>query len=207
MYSGAVDPSSDSDSQSDQAHIGINGVALVFECVAAEMGWVTRAEAQERIHLSLSALAGELPRFRLPRQARDGWIPTFFNRSTGAELGRGNAPYTTLDSGLNSAGVLFAKTYMERTADRDQQHAETGGGGGMQMTAEIGRLAKKIFNLVRFEHLLCSAAGKRSASGTAIPFTFDDNNGCAGLHLPKADGAYDFSELHYTVWLAFNQAW
>ena len=41
---------------SDRAHIGINGVALMMECVAAEMGWITRAEAQARVLLSLRAL-------------------------------------------------------------------------------------------------------------------------------------------------------
>jgi hypothetical protein len=152
---GRVDPSADAASQGDHAHIGINGVALIMECVAAEMGWITRAEAQQRVQLSLTALAGELPGFTLKRQQSHGWIPTFFNATSGSAEGRGGkhtdgTGYTTLDSGLNSAGVLFAKTYFEGTADRDR-----GVAGGAEATASIVRLGAKIFHLVRFEHLLC----------------------------------------------------
>ena len=78
---------------------------------------------------------------------------------------------------------------------------------GQQRTTEIARLAKKAYNLVRFEHILCDTAGQVSLDGRAIPFTVNDTGGCAGLHLPRpTDGFYDFSELHYTVWLAYSQA-
>ena len=53
----------------------MNGVALIMECVAAEMGWISRAEAQARVTLSLTALAGELPGFTLARREKHGWIP------------------------------------------------------------------------------------------------------------------------------------
>eukprot|EP01079_Euglenida_sp_SAG-EU17-18_P005245 gene5245-5301_t len=144
IYSGSVDPTQPGDAseaghvQSDQAHIGINGVALIFECVAAEMGWITRAEAAQRVNLTLTALAGELPGFNLARQAADGWIPTFFNRSTGAALGHGQ-PYTALDSGLNSAGVLFARTYFSK-APSTPSHPN---GVAPGLLASIARPAKK----------------------------------------------------------------
>ena len=106
--------------QSDQAHIGINGVALIMECVAAEMGWVSLEQAAVRVNQTLTALAGELPGFLLSRQHQDGWIPTFFSRSTGKALWHGQ-PYTALDSGLNSAGVLFARTFfVNRRASADK---------------------------------------------------------------------------------------
>lgn len=116
IYAGTSDNTVGPEGQSDRAHIGINGVGLMFECVADAMGWQTRSEAQERVKVTLSALAGELPGFKLARQESDGWIPTFFNRSTGAALGRGPQVYTTLDTGLNSAGCLFAKTYFTSTS-------------------------------------------------------------------------------------------
>ena len=81
-----------------------------MECVAAEMGWVSLEQAAVRVNQTLTALAGELPGFLLSRQHQDGWIPTFFSRETGKALGHGQ-PYTALDSGLNSAGVLFARTF------------------------------------------------------------------------------------------------
>jgi hypothetical protein len=206
IHVGKVDPSADASAQGDRAHIGINGVALIMECVATEMGWISRAEAQSRVLLSLRALAGELPGFTLARQKKHGWIPTFFNASTGAEIGRGGphtggTGYTTLDSGLNAQGVLFARTYFTGTASKDKSDS------AKHTTAEIARLAKKIFNLVRFEHLLCDLeSSQQDDQGTAAPFTFDDAGGCAGLQRLQPDGAYEYSELHYTVDLAFHQA-
>jgi hypothetical protein len=51
IYVGKVDPSAGAAAQGDRAHIGINGVGLIMECAAAEMGWVSRAEAQARVGL------------------------------------------------------------------------------------------------------------------------------------------------------------
>ena len=45
-----------------------------------------------------------------------------------------------------------------------------------------------------------------SPNGTGLPFTFDDEQNCKGMHYPQDDGYYTYSELHYTVWLAFNRA-
>jgi hypothetical protein len=199
IYAGAVDATAPASAQESIAHIGINGVALMFECVAAEMGWISRADAVARVTLSLRALAGELPGFALVRQARAGWIPTFFNRSTGRAV-YGAQPYTVLDSGLNAAGVLFARSYFLGTAERDGVPA------ARAATAELARLAQKVFNLVRFEDgILCDDAGRVDAAGRNIPFTLDDAGGCGALHAPLADGFYDFSELHYTVWLAYSR--
>lgn len=198
MYSGTVDTTAPSDAQDSIAHIGVNGLGLMFECVAAEMGWVSRSAAAARVNVSLTALAGEMPGFELVRQASDGWMLTFFNRSNGGKV-YGQQPYTVLDSGLNSAGVLFARDYFLGTAARDTDPA------ARALTANIARLGKKVFNLVRFERLLCNAAGEVDPHGTSIPFTLDDNHGCGALHAPLADGFYDYSELHYTVWLAWGR--
>ena len=198
IYTGEVDltPSA---VQSTRGHIGINGVALMFECVAAEMGWITRADAAARVTRSLSALAGELQGFSLERQVAAGWLTTFFNISTGANVYE-KQPYTVLDTGLNSAGVLFARSYFLGTAVRDTDAS------ARNATKELARLAKKVFNLVRFENgILCNSAGEVDAEGTNIPFTLDNAGGCSALHAPLADGFYDFSELHYSVWLSFSR--
>lgn len=199
MYSDSVDATAAADAQSDIAHIGINGVALMLECVAAEMGWISRDEAASRVNASLTALAGELPGFSLVRQAAAGWIPTFFNRSSGGHVYAAQ-PYTVLDSGLNSAGVLFAREYFVGTAGRDNSTA------ARALTASIARLGRKVYNLVRFENgILCNDAGRVDAAGFNIPFTLDDTGGCGALHAPEADGFYGYSELHYTVWLAYSR--
>jgi hypothetical protein len=134
--------------------------------------------------------SGELPGFTLARQKQHGWIPTFFNATNGAEVGRGGPHtggkgYTTLDTGLNTQGVLFARTYFLRTAGRDDRVTQR------SMTAEIARLAKKLFHMVRFEHLLCDVVSShQDDQGTAPPFTFDDVGGCGALQRLQPDGAY-----------------
>ena len=264
IHVGKVDPSADASAQGDRAHIGINGVALIMECVATEMGWISRAEAQSRVLLSLRALAGELPGFTLARQKKHGWIPTFFNASTGAffqthgsifhthihipvtyrVLGRvqalrsDEAVHTRMALGIrrwtpasthresSSPARTFSGPFLEYlyvefvckylcvfyiyigrsryftgTASKDKSAV------GKQATAEIARLAMKVFNLVRFEHLLCDlASSQQDDNGTAPPFTFDDAGGCGALQRLQPDGAYEYSELHYTVDLAFHQA-
>ena len=54
---------------------------------------------------------------------------------------------------------------------------------------------------------LCDLESSRQDdAGTAAPFTFDDVGGCGALQRLQPDGAYEYSELHYTVDLAFHQA-
>jgi hypothetical protein len=138
------------------------------------MGWITLAQAQQRVTESLASLAGRHKGFKLARN-RDGWIPTFFNKETGAAGGSGGV-YTTLDTGLNAAGVLFAQTYFER---KD---------GGSTDTKTIIKLAQEVWEAVRFENVLCNKDGKVDPNGTGIPFTYDDHQGCKALHLPGPDG-------------------
>lgn len=190
IYTGGVNPSVDAESQSSQAHIGINGVALMMECVAVEMGWTTVADAQARVNQTMSSLAGKTPGFVLPRNKR-GWIPTFFNRDTGKS---GATKYTVLDTGLNAAGVLFAQRYFS------QKHPKA------QLTDSIASLANEIFNAVQWETILCNSQKKMDLNGDEIPFTFDDDDNCDGLHKVASDGFYGFSELHYAVWLAYENS-
>lgn len=79
-----------------------------MECVATEMGWISRAEAQSRVLLSLRALAGELPGFTLARQKKHGWIPTFFNASTGAFFQTHGSIFFTLTFTYQSNTVFLA---------------------------------------------------------------------------------------------------
>jgi hypothetical protein len=41
--------------------IGGTGIQLIFECVAVEMGWTTKEEAQAKVILTLQGLNGHLP--------------------------------------------------------------------------------------------------------------------------------------------------
>eukprot|EP00928_Gymnodinium_smaydae_P054583 TRINITY_DN38329_c0_g1_i1.p1 TRINITY_DN38329_c0_g1~~TRINITY_DN38329_c0_g1_i1.p1 ORF type:complete len:566 (-),score=33.34 TRINITY_DN38329_c0_g1_i1:160-1857(-) len=190
IYSDSTNPSGSAAEQPPQAHIGINGVALMMECVAVELGWTSVKDAQARVNLTMSSLAGETPGFKLPRNSR-GWIPTFFDRETGKTHMK---TFTVLDTGLNAAGVLFAARYFS------QRHPSA------SLTAHIEALSRRIWDSVQWEHLLCNSSGRIDAQGSAIPFTFDETNGCGALHEPQPDGFYEFSELHYTVWLSYGRA-
>jgi hypothetical protein len=41
--------------------IGGTGIQLIFECVAVEMGWTTKQEAQANVILTLQGLNGQIP--------------------------------------------------------------------------------------------------------------------------------------------------
>ena len=62
---------------------GVTGLGIIFECVAAAMGWQTVAEAGTRVHLSLASLAGRTPGFEIPRNPRGFWSH-FYDPNTGA---------------------------------------------------------------------------------------------------------------------------
>jgi len=172
-----------------QAGTGMTGLGLVFECVAEALGWQTRAEAQERVLLTLRSLTGQTPGFSLPRNP-DGWIPTFVDSNTGAYSGD---RWALMSTGLNAMGYLFVKTYFSRV---DQ---------GSAATASITQMAEQLFNAVQWDKLLCEG-GVLNAQGIGVPMTVDNTRGCYVIQYPAADGYYDYNEEHYTVWLAYVKA-
>eukprot|EP00927_Polykrikos_kofoidii_P053890 TRINITY_DN48413_c0_g1_i1.p1 TRINITY_DN48413_c0_g1~~TRINITY_DN48413_c0_g1_i1.p1 ORF type:complete len:640 (-),score=54.90 TRINITY_DN48413_c0_g1_i1:72-1952(-) len=190
IYSGTVDASVDATHQPLKAHTGSNGVGLMSECVAAEMGWQTVLEAAERVNLTLSALAGKLPGFTLARHKR-GWLPTFFDRETGASDA---TRYSMVDTGLNMAGVLFSAKYF---VAKNPQTA---------VARSIQKLSSELWQAVEFDNVLCNRDGRIDANGDGLSFTIDDHDVCGMLDVPQHDGCYGYSELHYTVWFAYNRA-
>lgn len=190
IYSGYTVPAAAASSQSEKAHIGANGLGLISECIAAEMGWVDLEAAARRVKLTMSALAGELPGFNLSRSAR-GWIPTFFSKRNGSSSLQ---IYSVLDTGLSTAGALLAKRYFLHRLP------------GASVTKEVAALADSLVDAVHFEDLLCNEEGQVDPHGTGIPFTFTENGTCVGLSFPRSDGYYGFHEGHNAVWLAYMRA-
>ena len=74
-------------------------------------------------------------------------------------------------------------------------------------------LAAQLYDSVDFKSILCDAAtGELSPEGEGIPFTIgtassSHPNGCGkATAYPDADGLYEFSEAHNSVYLAYQQA-
>ena len=199
MTSDTIDATQPASAQSNTAHLGVSAIALIFDCVAVEMGWTTRAAAQARANTTLAALAGELPGFRIPRQAADGWLPTQFDRRTG--VAPAGEAFTVYDSGSSAAAALFAREWWTATSA-----AGDGNATARALTANIARLAKAVYNAVNFSHFPVNASGWPASDGTFIPSSFTAGGAAEHAYPPLSDGWYDFSELHYTVWLQAAQA-
>eukprot|EP00750_Incisomonas_marina_P018454 INCI2959.1.p1 GENE.INCI2959.1~~INCI2959.1.p1 ORF type:complete len:522 (+),score=56.35 INCI2959.1:194-1567(+) len=171
---------------------GVTGLGIIFECVAAAMGWQTVAEAGNRVHLSLTSLAGHTPGFNIPRNPRGFWSH-FYDPNTGATQDDDGC---MMCSGLLMGGVLFAKEFFNDVAPTSHT------------TEVIAELALSLYNTTRFEQLLCSDGPNSTvnSNGTAIPMIqggHDDS--CSALMTLDPDGMYNFNEEHYTVWLGYEQ--
>jgi len=175
--------------------IGGTGLQLIFECVAVEMGWTTKEEAQTKVIHTLRGLNGKLPGYTMARNPH-GFFSVFFNASTGAYLGRpGARTYTPMDSGFMMGGVLFAQSYFNDTD------------AGSSNTNTIVTLADELWQSTRFDSLLCDRAGLVDPTVTGVPMLQGDNASiCSATQFPQADGFYEYSEETYAVWYAYVQA-
>lgn len=180
-----------------QAATGVTGLGLAIECLAVEMGWISRSEGEERVMLTLRAIAGQVPGFELAR-GRRGWINTFVDSNTGSS---GTPPskqtFALMASGLNGAGVLFASTYFNRTDPTPGKSATT---------RQIVALAHEVHGMIKWDTILCGENSTVSPTGTGIPMLVDSGDGCQAVQYPQADGYYQFNEEHYTVWFAYEMA-
>lgn len=118
------------------ASTSVTGFGLAAYCIAAERGWLPRAEALARVRTSLRFLAVDAPQVR-------GWFYHWLHARTGQRAGafadgRGNegvSEVSTIDTALLLAGVLTAKACFG--AD-----------------PEIVRLARSIYERVDFAWML-----------------------------------------------------
>jgi hypothetical protein len=169
--------------------------------VAASLGYITLQEAQTRVTTTLRALTGRLAAqgFRIPRQDPSGWLPTFFDSNTGSMYG--STDFSTDSTAFNTAGVLFAKTFFERTDP------------GSTDTHEISQLADELFASVDWPRMFCIGAGATVAekgksvyNGTAFPWLLQDSGTCTLSQGPATDGLFYFSEMIWLGWLAHVKA-
>ena len=175
--------------------IGGTGLQLIFECVAVEMGWTTKQEAQAKVIQTLRGLNGKLPGYTMARNPH-GIFSVFFNASTGAYLGRpGVRTFTPMDTGFMMGGVLFAQSFFNDTDN------------GSSNTNTIVTLADELWRSTRFDSLLCNRAGLVDSTGTGVPMLQGANASiCSATQFPQPDGFYEFDEETYAVWYAYVQA-
>ena len=100
-------------SPTDEEHrsvgsIAATGFGLTALCIAAERGWVTRAEARERVRLTLHFFADEA-------QQEHGWFYHWMDVNTGER--RWKSEVSSIDTALLLAGVLTARQYFRDDAD------------------------------------------------------------------------------------------
>jgi hypothetical protein len=95
-----TDGSPHDETHRDVASIAATGYGLAGLCIAAERGWLPRAEAAARARTTIGFLARGMPHER-------GWFPHFVNARTGARAW--NSEYSSIDTALLMGGVLAAK--------------------------------------------------------------------------------------------------
>ena len=170
-----------------------SGLGMITDCIAAAMGWITQDQAQTRILQTLGSLSGQRPGFRLA-QNRRGFVPTFIDSYTGAVFGNktGTQQFALMSTGPMHAGIMFVKTYFERTYPESPS------------TTMISKLATSLFTSVEWSSLLCGDDGKLDANGTNIPMLVDWADGCSAPCCPlHADGYYEWNEEMIAVAFAF----
>ena len=198
MTSEHFDVTQPASGQPTLSHLGTSAIALVLDCAAVALNFTARSDAQVRANTTLSAFAGELASFAIPRQAQHGWLPTFFSRADGSS---NDGVFTVFDTGSNAAAALFAREWWTGTSA-----AGDASPAARALTANIARLAKKVFNLVDFTSFPVNASGWPAPDGTFIPASFAADGSAPHVYPPLADGMYAFNELHYTVNLMYGQA-
>lgn len=102
------------------------GFGLTGLCIASERGWISRAQARERILATL--------RFYDEKAIHEhGWYYHFVDSATGVR--RGTTEVSSIDTALLLAGVVTAQEYFNKDA-------------------EIGRLARAIWDRIDFRWMM-----------------------------------------------------
>ena len=108
-------------------------------------------------------------------------MPSFVDSDTGTHPGKKPDKFALMATGLLHTGVMFAKTYYERNDP------------GSAATVHISQLAAALLKRVGWESLLCDDNGRVDPSGTNIPMTVNETNGCGAPMPLQADGMYNFN--------------
>lgn len=102
------------------------GFGLTALCIAAERGWISKAEARERVRQTLRFFAERAPQ-------EHGWFLHWMDQPTGER--RWQSEYSSIDTALLLGGVLTARQYF-------------------RSDAEIVRMATLIYERVDFKWML-----------------------------------------------------
>ncbi len=108
------------------ASTAATGFGLTALCIGAERGWISKADARQRILKTLQFLVQQVPH-------EHGWMPHFIDQQTGARSWK--SEYSSIDTALLMAGVLSAKGYF-------------------LMDREIANLADLLYERLDFQWML-----------------------------------------------------
>ena len=111
----------DTSSQSAPASVAVTGMGLSALCVGVERGWISRAEAAQRVLTALRFFDAAAP-------GRDGFFFHFLDSATGVRAWK--CEVSTIDTGLFLLGALCAGAYFD------------GGGAG---EGQIRDLSSRLF--------------------------------------------------------------
>lgn len=114
------------ESHHNVASIAGTGFALSGYCIAADRGWVTRAQAIERTRNTLDFFANK-------QEHKNGWFYHFVDKTTGER--RWNSEISSIDTALLLSGILTVQ-------------------GCFKEDAQIVALADKIYDRVDFQWML-----------------------------------------------------
>jgi hypothetical protein len=121
-----TDGSPNDENHRDVASIAATGFGLTALCMAAERGWVTKAQARQRVTATL--------RFFADRAYQNhGWFYHWLDAKTGER--RWNSEVSSIDTALLLGGILTARGYYSRDP-------------------EIAGLADRIYKRVDFQWML-----------------------------------------------------
>jgi len=171
------------------ASIDSTAVGIAAECVAANMGIISIQEAQEKVLTTMRALTGRIPGFKVPRNPH-GFLPTFIHSDTGVPYGDS---YATDSTGIFGVSHLFARTCFQNL-DPESPTLQ-----------EIIALSDELHAAVRYDLLLCDH-GSVSGAGVDIPYLMDNQTGCSDIISYMPDGYYNYNEMIWIAYLAFQQA-
>lgn len=88
--------------------VATTGMGLISLCIAEQEGWIDNAE--DLIIETLMSINGEIPGFKPERNAK-GWFRHFIDAETGQTPNEWESEFSSIDSGILTAGALFCKKY------------------------------------------------------------------------------------------------
>ena len=204
------------DELSKNYSLDATAMGIMSEVVGTALGFQSPTDAVGKVIATLGNLTEQ---FSSARDSR-GFFSHFYVHQQGAGSSSMNTT-SPLATGLLVQAALFARSYFYAIGAGERLRvggaempieASERASFGLQVTS-LEALAAQLYDSVDFKSILCdSTTGLISPEGEGIPFTIgtaasSHPNMCGkATAYPDAEGLYEFSEAHNSVYLAYQQA-